>query len=149
MTWMLIILVLGIALLGYYVAGRKDRSHAGKAPEFPSSIRRYGGILLYGEEKFLVKMRQEGIDCTALSGNRYPQNAAYSALLAVSADDWTNIVLTREARAADRELYIIARCNDISHYKEYKDAGADRILTPSEATEQILPELRGVRHVSR
>ena len=28
MTWMLIILVLGIALLGYYVAGRKDRSHA-------------------------------------------------------------------------------------------------------------------------
>lgn len=147
MTAVLIITTIGILLFGYYIAKRLGRTGKAGKPAMDMTLvpaRRINrGILVFGADDLAGKLADAGIRCTKAETENglFSGSDCYSALFALSDNDWENIALCRRAREKDSSIYILARCSQDNNRSFFEEAGTDRVLMPDESAESALGSL--------
>jgi|GEM_PF-2857995 len=147
MTALLIVTTIGILGFGYYIAKRLGRTKRAGEPLMDMTIvpgrRTNRGILVFGANELAGKLTNAGIRCTKAEAENglFSGSDCYSALFALSDNDWENIALCRKAKDSDSAIYILARCSQSNNRSYFEEAGADRVLMPDESAESVLEGL--------
>lgn len=144
MALLVLLCTAGILAFGYLIMHKLDQIRTGKPPALPAPGNSYRGVLAFGADELIPRLKEAGIRCQAATGPDLPDNASYSAVLAFSSDEWQNILLCRKARAKDSDILLLAKCNDPSNLSYYEDLAVDKIFMPGEPTEPIIKEMWGI-----
>lgn len=143
MTILLLIATLGMMLFGYIVMYHLDNFlESGGIGDSPQG-RANRGILIYGAPKITEKIQKAGLKCRDLTALVFPDHDFYSALFALSADDYCNLAICRSAKHIDPGITIIARCNLPELRSVYETIGINRLLDANESIDTLIAELWG------
>ncbi len=143
MTTVLIVSLLSISVLGFVVTNQVDRFLAkGGVSDSPPG-RGNQGILLFGAPEVAMNMQKAGMKYRVISGLPIPEDGYYSALFALSNDDFGNLTVCRAAKCIDPGIYIVARCGVPELRDSFENAGVNRLLDSGEPADTLVAQIRG------
>ncbi|MPM37539.1 hypothetical protein SDC9_84157 [bioreactor metagenome] len=143
MTATLIISLFCISVFGYYVVAGVDRFLArGGIADSPQG-RANKGILVYGSPQTAAGIQKAGMKYRVIESLPIPEDGNYSALFALSEDDFGNLAVCKAARRLDPGIYMVARCGTEELRSSFVETGVTLLLSQSEPVEPLLAGIIG------
>lgn len=142
MTATLIISMLGISVFGYFVVAAVDRFLArGGIADSPQG-RANKGILVYGSPQAAAGIHKAGMKYRVIESLPIPEDGNYSALFALSEDDFGNLAVCKAAKRLDPGIYMVARCGTEELRSSFEESGIT-LLGQSERVDTLLAGILG------
>jgi hypothetical protein len=143
MTATLIISLFCIGAFGYYVVTGVDRFIArGGITDSPPG-RGNQGILVYGPPQAAADIQKTGMKYRVIQSLPIPEDGYYSALFALSEDDFGNLAVCKAAKRLDPGIYMVARCGTENLRSSFEEAGVTLLLGQSEPVEALVAGMFG------
>ena len=151
MTIVLIIVTIGIVLYGYLLMHRIDSFFEQRANgETPLDFMQKD-ILLFGNPKDMKTLCKK-LDLTDLSFDCVDEpklctHTTYRLVGAFSHSDIDNLQLCKSAKRNQKDIHIVAKCNDLIYENIYKHIGVSLVLLKDIEYSQIISCIEGLAHV--
>ena len=151
LTIVLITVTIGIVLYGYLLMHRIDRFFD-KQPmgETPLAFIQKD-VLLFGNPEDLKTLCQQlgmaGFSFDCVEEPKLCAHTAYRWVGALSRSDIDNLQLCKSAKRDQKDIRIIAKCNDLAYENIYKHIGASKVLCKDIEYGQIISFIEGQVHV--
>lgn len=117
-------IVCGIGTIGYYVVNELYATKRGQ-------------VLVDSNKEALTKLAASFKELVVIEGDVTDDDALIKAgianaagVFAVSGDDNRNLVICLTAKQLNRNLRVVAECNEIGNQEKMKKAGADAVISP-------------------
>jgi hypothetical protein len=147
MIVLLIVVMAGILLYGYFLMRRLDqfieRGGFAREPDEKAKM----DILLYGEPEMLVQVHRALTDAQirfdVTDEPEVPDGTAYRWIAALSKDDERNLLVCLAARRKNASIRTMAKCNDRVYEEVFRQTGITVVLHEGDAAQRILACLKG------
>lgn len=147
MIVLLIIVLIGIILYGYFLMGRLDQfiERGGFVKEPEASTEKE--ILLYGEPETIDRI-SHALDAAAITYDfttepTIKDGTIYHWIGAFSKDDTNNLLICLSAKRKNSGIRIMAKCNNNIYENVFKQTGITMIFQKDIPINRILACLRG------
>lgn len=147
MIVLLIVVMAGILLYGYFLMRRLDQFIEGGGFEREPDEQEKMDVLLFGESEMLAQMHHALMDAQVrfdvTDEPEVPDGAAYRWIAALSKDDESNLLVCLAARRKNAGIRMMAKCNDRVYEEVFRQTGITVVLHEGDAAQRILTCLKG------
>lgn len=141
--------MLSVIVLGFWVMKRLDRAlleqtnlvRAGSETVKKASVLVFlddqGGHLIGEVEALLNALTQHGISYELTTNPGYQMSTTFGCVLALSDNDFDNVLLCHQAKRVKPEIRTIARCSRQVYREIFHEQGVDKVISGAVASTVI------------